>query len=87
MINYSSVIAVVLMALLVFSMLILENNRIAKQKKRLFIATNILIALGATAECAGVHIGGKEYIPHWVLAAVKAADYIFTPGQAADWSL
>lgn len=79
MINYSSVIVVVLMALVVFSVLILENNRISKQKKRLFIATNILIALGAVAECAGLHLGGKENVPHWVLAAVKAADYTFTP--------
>ena len=76
---YTSIIIMVLLALVVFSVLISENNRIPQRKKQLFVSTNILIALGALAECAGLHLGGKENIPHWVLAAVKAADYTLTP--------
>ena len=68
-----------LLALGVLSILIAENNRISEQKKHLFIATNILIALAAIAECAGVHISGHENIPKGVLAAVKAMDYTLTP--------
>lgn len=68
-----------LLALGVLSILIAENNRISEQKKHLFIATNILIALAAIAECTGVHISGHENIPKGVLAAVKALDYTLTP--------
>ena len=70
------------MALIVLSILILENNRLPQTKKRVFITTNILIALAAIAECIGVNIGGNEHIPKGVIAAVKAADYTFTPMMA-----
>lgn len=76
---YTSIIIMTLLALGVLSILIGENNRISEQKKHLFIATNILIALAAIAECTGVHISGHENIPKGVLAAVKAIDYTFTP--------
>lgn len=76
---YTSVIIIIILALAVLSVLISENNRISYKKKRLFIATNILISIAALAECSGIHISGKEYIPSWVLAVVKAADYTLTP--------
>lgn len=76
---YTSEIIIILLALGVLSILISENDRISRQKKRLFITTNILIAVAATAECAGVHISGKAYIPSGLLAAVKAVDYTLTP--------
>ena len=76
---YTSVIIIILLALTVLSILISENNRIPHEKKRLFIATNVLISVAAVAECAGVHLNGKENIPGWVLAAVKAVDYTLTP--------
>lgn len=79
---YTSIIIIMLLALTVFSILILENNRLPRAKKKVFIITNILIALAAIVECTGVHIGGKAYIPRGVLAAVKAADYTFTPMMA-----
>ena len=77
--NYTSVIIMILLALTVLSILISENNRISQTKKQLFIATNMMIALAAIAECAGVHISGNADVPKGVLAAVKAIDYIFTP--------
>lgn len=79
MIYYTSIIIMTLLALCVLSILIAENNRISEQKKHFFIVTNILIALAAIAECAGVHISGHENIPKGVLAAVKAIDYTLTP--------
>ena len=76
---YTSVIVIILLALVVLSVLISENNRISRHKKQHFLTTNLLIALAAIAECAGVHISGKAYIPWGVLAAVKAIDYTLTP--------
>lgn len=76
---YTSVIVLIVLALVVLSILVSENARISYKKKRLFIATNILIAVAALAECAGIHLNGKEYIPSGVLAAVKAVDYTLTP--------
>lgn len=76
---YTSVIVIILLALGVLSVLISENNRISRHKKQHFLTTNLLIALAAIAECAGVHISGKAYIPWGVLAAVKAIDYTLTP--------
>ena len=76
---YTSVIIIILLALVVFSILISENDRISHKKKRLFIATNILISIAMIAECSGVHISGKEYIPSGVLSAIKAVDYTLTP--------
>ena len=76
---YTSVIIIILLALAVLSILISENDRISHKKKRLFIATNILISIAAIAECGGIHLNGKESIPSWVLAAVKAVDYTLTP--------
>lgn len=45
MIYYTSVILITLLALMVLSIRILENDRIPRSKKRLFLATNLLIAL------------------------------------------
>lgn len=83
MMNYYTYIIMIIMltilALAVLSVLVSENDRISSQKKRLFILTNALIAVAALAECAGIYLNGKEYIPSGVLVAVKAVDYIFTP--------
>lgn len=76
---YTSVIIMVLFALGVLSILISENDRIPKKRKRLFIATNLLIALAALAECAGVHLNGNPAYPKTLLAVVKALDYTLTP--------
>lgn len=76
---YTSIIIIILLALTVLSILISENNRPPKMKKKIFIATNFLIALAAIVEYVGVLIGGNANIPEGVLAAVKAADYTLTP--------
>lgn len=68
---YTSIIIIILLALTVLSILISENNRLPKMKKKIFIATNFLIALAAIVEYVGVLIGGNANIPEGVLAAVK----------------
>ena len=83
MIYYTSVILITLLALMVLSIRILENDRIPRSKKRLFLATNFLIALAATAEYAGVHLNGNPDFPRWMLPAVKAIDYTLTPMTGA----
>lgn len=72
-------IIIAVFSLVVLSILIFENARISAGKKRLFIATNILISLAAIFECVGVHISGNENVPKVVLSLVKAADYKLTP--------
>lgn len=79
---YTSIIIITLLALAVLSILILENDRITREKKKIFLTTNLFVALAAIAECAGIHIGGNPAIPKGVLAAVKAVDYTFTPMTA-----
>lgn len=76
---YTSVIILILLALIVLSILIHENNRIPLEKKRLFFITNLMIALAAVSECAGVHINGNPDVPAWLLMVAKTADYTFTP--------
>lgn len=76
---YTYVITITLLALGVLSILIYENDRISWKKKRLFILTNVFIAIAAAAECAGVHMSGWAGLPKAWLIAVKATDYIFTP--------
>lgn len=76
---YSTIILMVLLALGVLSVLIFQNSRMPRRKKRLFFFANILIACSTLAECAGLHIGGNPNIPAWVLNMVKAIDYSLTP--------
>lgn len=79
---YASIIIILLLAFIVLSILISENNRMFRSKKHIFITTNVLIALAAIVEYMGVMFGGDVNIPRGVIAAVKAADYTFTPMTA-----
>lgn len=79
---YTSIIIMTLLALVVLSILIMENDRISYEKKKIFLSTNLFVALAAIAECAGLHLNGNPTIPKGVLAAVKAVDYTFTPMTA-----
>lgn len=76
---YTSVTIIILLALAVFSILISENNRMPWTKKSVFLTTNLLIALAAVVEYAGVRISGNTSFSKDVLITVKAADYILTP--------
>ena len=76
---YTDVIIITLLALSVFSVLVYENDRIRPKEKKYFILTNLYIGIAAIAECVGVYLNGNTDFPKWVLTAVKAVDYIFTP--------
>lgn len=76
---YSLIMIVVFLSLITLSILMIENNRISSEKKKLFLITNLIVALAAASEWAGLYISGHENIPGGYLVAVKAADYIFTP--------
>ena len=76
---YTSIILLSLMALGVLSVLIQENDRLAKSDKRLLNLTYALIAASALAEWCGVQLDGRMDIPRWLLTAVKTMDYILTP--------
>ncbi len=76
---YTYVIIITLLALLVFSVLVYENDRILLKEKKYFILTNLYIGIAAIAECVGVYMNGNTDLPKWMLTAVKSVDYIFTP--------
>ena len=76
---YTGMVIMVLLALAVLSVLISENNRISHKKKRLFIMTNILLALSVTAECGAYHLNGNTHVPGALLVAFSTLDYILTP--------
>lgn len=76
---YTSIIALSWLALGVLSVLIRENDRLAKSDKRLLYLTYALIAVSALAEWCGVQLNGRMDVPGWLLITVKALDYILTP--------
>ncbi len=80
MLSYYTLITLLLIAALsVLCVLVHENGRIKKSQKTNFYLTDLFIALAATAEWAGIQLNGNTDVPHWVLLAVKCADYILTP--------
>lgn len=76
---YTSIIILSWLALGVLSVLIRENDRLAKSDKRLLYLTYALIAISALAEWCGVQLDGRTDVPKWILVFVKTADYILTP--------
>lgn len=76
---YTSIILLTWMTLAVLSILIRENNRIAKEEKKAFYLTYSLIACAALAEFIGVCLDGHKGLPKEILLAVKCVDYTLTP--------
>ena len=80
MLSYYTIISILIwMALCVLCILVRENDRIAKEEKRLFYITYVLIAVSALAEWLGVQLNGREELPKWPLMLAKCGDYILTP--------
>ena len=84
---YSAVLLLCWLALIILSLLIWENDRMARSDKQLLYLTYALIILSSLAEWGGVQLDGKTHIPVWVLIAVKCADYILTPLAGGALSL
>lgn len=76
---YTSIVLMTWMILAVLAILISENNRIAKEEKRSFYLTYILIASASLAEMVGIYLNGRDAFPKELLMAVKCADYTLTP--------
>lgn len=76
---YTAVILMCWMALSILSLLIWENDRMARSDKQLLYLTYALIMLSSLAEWGGVRLDGNMNVPVWCLIAVKCADYILTP--------
>ena len=76
---YTAVILMCWMALSILSLLIWENDRMARSDKQLLYLTYALIMLSSLAEWCGVRLDGNPRVPVWVLLAVKCADFTLTP--------
>ena len=76
---YTSVIILTWIGLAVLCILVMENNRIARDDKRLLYLTYALIAFSALAEWCGVLLDGRADVPVWLIRVVKCLDYILTP--------
>ena len=61
------------------SVLVRMNSHLSEEDRRLLWLTYALVAAAALAEWIGVLLSGRETVPHWLLRAVKCADYILTP--------
>ena len=76
---YTSVLFLCWMSLLTLCILVRENHRIPKERKRLLYMTYVLVTLSSMAEWFGLRLDGQADLPAWVLRLVKCADYTLTP--------
>ena len=76
---YTILTIIVWIALLTLSVLVFEDNRIKKEKKRILYITYLLTALAASAELLGLLFNGQTSIPAWGIKLVKFFDYVLTP--------
>ena len=79
LVYYTPLIITVWVALLVLTILVIENNRLSKVEKHVLYITYLVVALAALAEWLGIQFRGNTAIPVWLLRLVKFFDYIFTP--------
>ena len=79
LVYYTPLIITVWVALLVLTILVIENNRLSKVEKNILYITYLVVALAALAEWLGVQFNENLNIPIWALKMVKFFDYVFTP--------
>ena len=66
-------------SLIVFSVLVFENDRMSVKEKRFHWLTYAVVAFAALAEGLGVAFSGNPNIPTWCIRLVKCLDYMLTP--------
>ena len=76
---FTPLVILVWLALIVLSILVIENNRIRKARKRVLLITYAVVALAATMEWLGLIFTGNTNIPKALIKVVKFMDYILTP--------
>ena len=76
---YTSVLILCWMSLLTLCILVHENDRIPKDRKRLLYISYVMVTLSSIADWLGIRLDGQADLPYWVLRLVKCADYILTP--------
>ena len=76
---FTPLVILVWLSLIVLSILVIENNRIRKARKRVLLITYAVVALAATMEWLGLIFTGNTNIPKALIKVVKFMDYILTP--------
>ena len=76
---YTPLIILVWLTLIVLAILVKENDRFSKNKKRTLYLSYLIIAMVALSEWLGVILSGNIAIPQWTLRIVKFFDYVLTP--------
>ena len=76
---YTPIMILVWLALVVLTILVIENDRLTKIQKHILFFTYAMVALAALAEWLGIQFNGKENVAPWVLKMIKFFDYILTP--------
>ena len=76
---YTPIMILVWLALIVLTILVIENDRLTKIQKQILFFTYAMVALAALAEWLGIQFNGREDIAPWLLKMVKFFDYVLTP--------
>ena len=76
---YTGVVVLSLMALAALTVLVWENGRITREKKKVFLRAYFVVLIVALAEWMGVILNGAPGSTRELHIAVKCLDYCFTP--------
>ena len=76
---YTPLIVLIWLTLLVLIIIVKENARFTKTKKKILYITYIIVAIAAFFEWLGLQLNGNMNIPGWLIKFVKIFDYILTP--------
>ena len=76
---YTPLIILTWMTLIILSILVKENLRLSREKKRILYLSYLIIGVAAFAEWLGVQFNGNPDIPVNALKFAKFVDYALTP--------
>ncbi len=76
---YTPLIILIWLALIVFCILVRENDRFSREMKRIMYLTYLIVAAAALSEWLGVRMNGNPAVSPGLLRAVKYFDYVLTP--------
>ncbi|MCR5693401.1 MAG: GGDEF domain-containing protein [Clostridia bacterium] len=76
---YTPLTVLVWISLAVLCILVIENGRIPKDRKKILYLTYAIVAAAALAEWAGVQLSGNPDVSPWLIRIAKFFDYSLTP--------